>query len=394
MRPGRRLLVWSDATGVAGAEQALATLVEHLSPDVDLTVVGCRRDVVDAVSGDRPGVDRRLVPPLATKRDLGQVVTIRRLLAEVRPDAIHLNKTEVAGLRYVELLAGLTGSARLISVVHHVEPPATAPARALSRWLATRAAATVAVGPSLARELASILDLPTGRVVSIPNALPVLPAPVLPAPALPAPALPAPPTAVAAARGPRSSAGLTVGVLARFVPHKAVDHVVAAVAALDDVDLLIGGEGPERDRIERQIWRLRIGRRVQLLGWVPPERVLDHCDVLVSASRIEGHPLALLDARRRGIPIVATDVGAVGEIVEHGVTGLLVPADDVSGLCAAIERLADDVELRASMAAASRVAAAAASPQAMADAYQSLYWPTGRSASTPAGPGWPATIGA
>lgn len=356
MTTGHRLLVWSDATSAAGAEEALAVLVAHLRSDVAVTVAGCRPEIVDIIAGDRPSTDRLLVPPLATKGDIANTPKIRRLLGEIRPDAIHLNKTEVADLRYVELLATRAGAARVLSVVHHVEPPATAPARALTRWLAARAAATVAVGPSLARQLESILDLPTGRVTSIPNALPVL-----------------------ADRPPASASlqgRLTVGVLARFVPHKAVDHVVAAIAALDDVRLLIGGDGPERDRIERQIRRLGIGHRVELLGWAPPEQVLDRCDVLVSAARIEGHPLALIDARRRGIPIVAADVGAVGEIVEHEKTGLLVAPDDVTGLCAAVERLADDARLRASMAVASRDAAAAATPHAMAEAYEELYWPS------------------
>ncbi|MEL7157297.1 MAG: glycosyltransferase family 4 protein [Actinomycetota bacterium] len=369
----RRLLVWSDATAAAGAEEAAATLVAHLGPEVGVTVAGCRREIVDLIAGDRPSTDRLLVPRLAAKGDIANGPGIRRLLGRIGPDAIHLNKTEVADLRYVELAAIAAGPARVISVVHHVERPATASARALTRWLAARAAATVAVGPSLARQLESILDLPLGRVVSIPNALPVL-----------ADGSQRPPA------GLRSR--LTVGVLARFVPHKAVDHVIAAVAALDDVRLLIGGEGPERERLERLIDRLGVDRRVELLGWVPPDQVLDHCDVLVSAARIEGHPLALLDARRRGIPVVAADVGAVGEIVEHERTGLLVAADDVTGLCAAIERLADDAGLRASMAAASVAAAAAATPHGMVEAYERLYWPSPRPLNAPSRRG-PATIG-
>ncbi len=230
-------------------------------------------------------------------------------------------------------------------------------ARALTRWLAARASANVAVGSALARQLESILGLSEGGVTSIPNALPVL--------AEPAESPPAP-----------KGRHFTVGVLARFVPHKAVDQVVAAVAALDEVRLLISGEGPDRPHIERQIWRLGIRRRVELIGWVPPEEVLDRCDLFVSAARIEGHPMALLDARRRGIPIVAADVGAVGEIVEHGVTGLLVSPGDVTGLAASIRQLVEDADLRASMAVAARSAAEAASPRAMAESYEELYWPS------------------
>jgi glycosyltransferase involved in cell wall biosynthesis len=169
---------------------------------------------------------------------------------------------------------------------------------------------------------------------------------------------------------------LIVGALARFVPHKAVDHVVAAVAAVDGVRLLLGGDGPERARLERQVHRLGIADRVDFLGWVEPERVLDRCDVLASVARIEGHPLTLLDARRRGIPIIAADVGGVGDIVDDQVNGLLVQPGDVTGLCSAVERLAVDVGLRQSMGRAARAAAIAApSPAAMARSYLRLYWP-------------------
>jgi glycosyltransferase involved in cell wall biosynthesis len=363
------LLVWTDATELAGAEQALAVLLAHLPTDVRVTVAGCHPDIVAAVAEGRPSADRRHVPRLAGRRDLHRAPEVLRFLARSRPDAIHLNKTDVADLRYVELAARLAGSARIVSVVHHVERPATAPAVAITRRLAARAAANVAVGTALARQLEPILGLPTDGVTVIPNALPAL--------------VPSGPVCDPDGGGHWR---LTVGVLARFVSHKAVDRVIAAVAAVDGVRLLVGGDGPERERLERQAWRLGVANRVEFLGWVAPEQVLDRCDVVASAARIEGHPLALLDAARRGLPIVAGDVGAVSEIVEHEVTGLLVQPDDLTSLCAAIERLAADPRLRRSLGRAAREAATTRTPSAMAMAYRDLYWPSRALAPVSAGP--------
>jgi glycosyltransferase involved in cell wall biosynthesis len=365
MTGGRHLVAWTDATTAAGAEEALALLLEHLSPEVRVTVAGCSSQIIDRLVTARPGTDGLAVPPLAAKGDLGAAIGIGRTLRALAPDAIHLNKTEVANLRYVEIVARLATTARIVSVVHHVEAPATAGARALTRRLAATAPATVAVGPALACQLETILGLPPGRVAVIPNALPPMDDPVDGDTAI---------RPVSRLDGRR----LTVGVLARFVSHKAVDHLIAATAAVEGVHLLVGGDGPERHRLEQQITRLGIADRVELLGWVPPNRVLGHCDIVASAARIEGHPLALLDAQRRGLPIVATDVGGVPDIVDHDLTGLLIRPGDLTGLCAAIERLAADDTLRQRMGRAARAAAAdGPTPRTMAAAYEELYWRPG-----------------
>ncbi|MDH5519501.1 MAG: glycosyltransferase, partial [Acidimicrobiia bacterium] len=150
--------------------------------------------------------------------------------------------------------------------------------------------------------------------------------------------------------------------------------VITAVARHRSLRLLIGGDGPERAKLERQVEQLGMGDRIQFLGWVEPEEVLDHCDILASAARIEGHPMALLDARRRGLPIVAVDVGGVSAIVADGRTGILVPPGDITALSSAIGRLAANPDLRIAMAsAAAERARRSFSPHAMASAYCRLY---------------------
>ncbi len=353
-RGRRRLVVYTDAEMMAGAEQSLATLIAYLPSDVAVSVVGHRPEIVRSVAAARPSAQAVIVRPLATKADYRGLLALRSTLLELAPSAIHLNKTEVGGLRYVECVARTIPNCRVVSVVHHVEQPGSLIARLLSKRLAAGADAIVAVSRSLARNLEGILELPSGRVQAIGNAVPAGPVPSAP-----------------------PDRPFTVGTLARFVPHKAVEDVIAAVASVDAAHLLIGGDGPERAKLERLVWRLGLANRTEFLGWVEPEQVLDNCHVFASAARIEGHPLALLEARRRGLPIVAADVGGVPEIVDHEVNGFLVPATHVTGFGNAIRRLADNPVLLRSMSRAALAAAEAdGGPTEMAAAYQDLYWPS------------------
>lgn len=352
LSPVEHVVFCVDSAGFAGAEESLRILISHLPADVATTVVGPHRSILERLISERPDAGIVVVPPLTRRSDMRHLPVVWRRLRALRPTAVHLNKTEVANLRYVELLLALQRR-RVVSVVHHVEPPDSTAARLLSRVLARRASAVVAVGARLGFDLERLLKLGRGEVVVIPNALPSL-------------------TVTVPSR--RGSGPLTVGVLARLVAHKAVGDVITAVARHRSLQLLIGGDGPERDKLERLVEQLGMGDRIRFLGWVEPDEVLDHCDLLVSAARIEGHPMALLDGRRRGIPIVAAEVGGVPAIVADGKNGILVPPGDIDSLAAAIGRLADNPDLRAAMgSAAVERARRSFSPQDMASAYCRLY---------------------
>jgi glycosyltransferase involved in cell wall biosynthesis len=101
-----------------------------------------------------------------------------------------------------------------------------------------------------------------------------------------------------------------------------------------------------------------LSHRVELLGAradVPD--LLARSDVFVLSSRSEGFPVSVLEAMAAGLPVVATDVGGVGEAVEDGETGFLIPAADSEALAAALERLLVDGELRRRLGAAGRARA-------------------------------------
>jgi glycosyltransferase involved in cell wall biosynthesis len=154
-------------------------------------------------------------------------------------------------------------------------------------------------------------------------------------------------------------ARLYVATVARFHPVK--DHatllrafqIVAGKRA--DVDLLLVGDGPLRETLERQVRSLGIERRVLFLGVRPdiPD-LLQAVNVFALTSVSEAASLTLMEAMASGLPVVVTEVGGNPEIVRHEVEGLLVPRGDAAGAAAAVLSLLNDPLRAAAMGAAGR----------------------------------------
>jgi glycosyltransferase involved in cell wall biosynthesis len=131
-----------------------------------------------------------------------------------------------------------------------------------------------------------------------------------------------------------------VGVVGRLVPIK--NHRLFLEAARSMVDsgnparFVIVGDGELRDSLRNYASELGIAERVRFLGWrkdmVP---VYAGLDLLALTSDNEGTPVALIEGMAAGVPVVATDVGGVPDVVRNGTSGRLVPAGDSSALCRA-----------------------------------------------------------
>lgn len=153
----------------------------------------------------------------------------------------------------------------------------------------------------------------------------------------------------------RSSLGLgaddfVVIQVARLDPIK--DHATALRAMGRVVNqckrarMLIVGDGPERASIERQLAAAGLNERVKMLGTRSDVReLLAAADCFLLTSVSEGIPVTLIEAMFARLPVVATNVGGIGEVVVDGETGFLAPAGDDAALAAAVLRLADDAEL-------------------------------------------------
>jgi glycosyltransferase involved in cell wall biosynthesis len=147
-----------------------------------------------------------------------------------------------------------------------------------------------------------------------------------------------------------------VATLSAMRPEKAHDVTLAAAERLVDrypsLRLLVVGDGPGRDAVERAAAGL--GDRVVLAGYRPDVmETLDAVDVLVNPSRSDAFPSSLLEAMAAGVPVVASAVGGIPEIVDDGITGLLIDAPPrAEAVADAIARLAEDPDLRRRFGAA------------------------------------------
>lgn len=150
-----------------------------------------------------------------------------------------------------------------------------------------------------------------------------------------------------------------VGTVGALVPQKGHAFLVEAAALvlqqMPHTSFIIAGEGPLRDELQARLAELDLGRRFRLLGRrddVPG--VLSSLDLFVMPSLWEGLPYALLEAMAVGVPVVATEIPGLVDLVEPTRTGWLAPARSAEHLAEAIMRALNDPGLSAMMAQTAR----------------------------------------
>jgi len=153
-----------------------------------------------------------------------------------------------------------------------------------------------------------------------------------------------------------------VGTVGNLTPKKDHRTLISAHAGLvrerPDARLVVVGTGPEEQHLRRVIHSLGLDDAVVLTGSRDDvAQILPAFDVFALSSRHEGLPIALLEAMASGLPVVATHVGGIPEVVDDGVDGILVPAEDPGALGAAIRKLLDDRDLRSDLAVRGRATA-------------------------------------
>lgn len=330
--------VVSTPSGLGGAERVIVDLVEG-APDVEQLVLNpfaidpeaahLRR----ALGGDR--YEGRRATSLAHVPGLLQ--WLRARISHHRPDVVH------AHLFHAEVLTSFLPRrlAAAWTVTHHHGDLLVASGRrfdvALDRAAGHRADRIVAVSEAGRRFLRDRYGYDESRIEVILNGWSGVPQPQNP---------PSRPRVVC---------------VARLRAEKSHDVLLDAWALLadrfPDAELLLVGDGPRRSDLERRAGEM--GGRVIFAGHVDDVwGCLATSTLFVLPSSVELLGISVLEAMAAGVPVVATAVGGVPEIVEHECTGLLVPPGDPAALAAAIERLLGDPSLRATLAAAGLVRAA------------------------------------
>ncbi|MDQ2807351.1 MAG: glycosyltransferase [Chloroflexota bacterium] len=346
-----RLLHLIDQLGDAGAE----TLLYNFATGLDWS----RFDL--HVCALRPWSPPQIVPALRAlgctvteldqhhAYDLPVLLTLIRYVRRHKIDLIHthLLASDVMG----RVVGGLT-RVPVVSTIHNGRMDLDHEPRHrqwMERWSARLWCRRLIVVSALLRdEIADWFGLPRRRVVVIPNAANT-------SRFQPQPGFDPQPLKQELLGGDYR----LVTNVARLVPQKAQQFLVEAAAQLapthPDVRFVIVGGGPLGDEMLALAAALGIAGRIIVTGIrsdVPA--ILAASDVFVLSSLWEGMPISLLEAMTAGCPAVATNVGGVGQLLQQGVTGLLVPPADSTALASAIRECLDDP------AAARRRATAAA----------------------------------
>lgn len=344
-RPRVLLLVTLSEWG--GAQHVVYVLARHLRREYDVTVACAPGgELVERLGQE--GVRVLAVPEFVRVphpwRDLRALVRLVRLIRRERYDVVHAHSTKAGVLG--RLAARLAGVPVVLFTAHgwaFTEGRAWWKRMALALverfcgWLSTR---LVCVSRH-DHELALRFHVATGRLVTIRPGVD------------PGRFDRVDPRAVRAGLGIRS--GPVIGFIGRLARPKEPLHLLEAFSRLSQGTLLMVGTGPLRPKVERFVRRHALEDRVLLVG--PRENVPDllaAMDIFVLPSRWEGLPLAIIEAMMAGLPVLATGVGGVPELVEDGVTGLLVPPRDPEALAWALARLLSDPPVRRRMGAAGR----------------------------------------
>ncbi len=147
---------------------------------------------------------------------------------------------------------------------------------------------------------------------------------------------------------------MLLGMVCRLVEQKGIPYALEAFqgicARFPAARLVIAGDGAMAAQLRRLAETLGVANRVYWLGWrSDAARLIAAFDIMLMPSLWEGFGLVLLEAMARRVPVIASHISAIPEVVSHGETGILIQPRDVRALAAAIARLLDDPPLRKHM---------------------------------------------
>jgi len=333
-----KVLHIADSLGVGGTELAMAGLIERTRGEIDHAVCALREGgpVADRLRAQGISVT---VLGKADRSDWRLPLKIARVCRAVAPDIVHTrNWGTVDGIVAARL-------ARVPVVIHgehgrHADDPDGRNPRRnrIRRVLAPFVDRIITVSQQLREWLVCDVGIRSDKVLAIPNGVDSERYESLP------------PRDLTRSHFGYAPHDFVIGTVGRLDPVK--NQVALAEAAEQlarrgvHVKVVIVGDGPERDALEKQAARLPF-RTIQLLGQrddVP--NLLGMLDVFALPSLAEGMCNTLLEAMAAGLPIVATNVGGNPEVVVDSVTGMLVRAGDPVPLAESIARYAASAQLR------------------------------------------------
>jgi glycosyltransferase involved in cell wall biosynthesis len=336
----KRLLYLVTRSVFGGAQSHVLTLLTKFRAEYDVALgVGCEGQLTEGARSD--GIDVHILPHLMSRpwpvHAMTAVWEIKRLILRVQPDLVstHSFKAGLAG----RLAATQCG----VASVHTAHGWPFSPG---VPWL--RRQVTLPIERRAAAWCRRIIavseadyELGVHRHVARPEQLVTVQNGVPDSHLRAEPGRPGRPEIV---------------MVGRFEPQKDFPLLLRAIHGLPgDVHATLVGDGPTRVKAEALSRRLGLSGYVRFLGFRSDvAEILSDAQVFVLASRWEGLPRSVLEAMRAGVPVVASDVGGVGEAVVDGDSGFLIPRGNVEALRRRLGQLCADSKLRERMGAAAR----------------------------------------
>jgi glycosyltransferase involved in cell wall biosynthesis len=311
---------------------------------------------------ERLGVTPTLIPSMRRepgRGDLSVLVRLISILRRDRPQIVHTHAAKAGTLGRVATLLAFPRRDRRPVLVHTFHGHSltgyfsgrTASAfRAIERWLARSTDRLIAVSPEVRDDLVALGIAPRERFEVVPLGFDLSP-------------FLDDDDRLRRRQELRRRWGVdpdetVVTLIARLVPIKRVDRFLAVARRLairERISFVIVGDGELREQLAASDDARAIADRLVWAGFM--REVADVCfasDVVMLTSDNEGTPVSLIEAQAAAVPVVCTDVGGVRSAVRDGATGVIVAADDVAGLAAAVDRLLDDPQLASRFGAAGR----------------------------------------
>ncbi|MCB9078077.1 MAG: glycosyltransferase [Anaerolineaceae bacterium] len=318
-----------------GAQMALFRLLQRIDRRQFSPVVACLYNGDAAVAQLIRGLEIPVLDlGMKTKLHWGAFWRLYRLLRQIQPVILHtwLFHANLPG----RLVGRLAGVPTIICSERTMAMESEWRYR-LNRWTIGLVDQVVAVSANVRDFTVSHIGLPAEKVMVIYNGLDISSEPV----------------------GSRQSARreldlpaevCVIGAVSRLDPVKGINVLLRAMVSIADGQLVIIGDGPEWDILQKLTSDLGLTARVHWAGYrADVTALLPAFDILVQPSLHEGLPNTVLEAMAARLPVVATAVGGTPELVEHGRTGLLVPAQDAAALASAINLLKGNTELSRQM---------------------------------------------
>ena len=332
----KRIVLVVTRSDRAGAQKHLLSIVNGLQHRYDFhVIVGCHGYLRDRCREleIRCSVATNLVRSLSPVKDFLGYFQLRKMIADINPDLVHVHSAKAG------FLGRMVADKLDVPVIYTVHGWAFSDGNSGIKKFATslieRYTSSFTSFYIFVSHYDRMLGKLRGVVGNVPNAVVF--------------------NGIAsknfdgdANRNKSSNEKVTLLTVTRLVKQKNISRLVKVVSRVKgNFTLDIVGYGPERDKLESLVDQLGLREKVNFLGEVENvESLLQSSDIFLLSSEWEGLPISLIEACRHSLPMVATNVGGVSEIIDDGVNGYLIPCSSHSSFSHRIDELISSSEKR------------------------------------------------